>query len=318
MKKTLRIIAVGMLLPMLATAQNHPHYTMFMYNKILYNPAYAGNKNMTTINAVYRSQWTGLEGAPKTFSVAIDGPVGNYMKPFRRVALGLSVNNEKLGITNNTNINAYYAYRIPMDKSILSFGLQAGASLYSAKYSELNAFQPGDNALRQDVQNAMLPNFGAGIYWSGENFYVSGSVPNLLENYYDKDNKVSDRSGKQIRSYYVSGGYVFKLSENFKLEPQVMGRYAGNGNYQLPFNADLNLSAIFYDRLMIGATYRTDKSIEGILHIQATRHINIGYSYDYTVSGLNGYNNGSHEVVLGIDFIRDNNKYTNPRFIKPF
>ena len=309
---------MGLALPLCANAQNHPHYTMFMYNKLLFNPAYAGNKNMTTVNAAYRSQWTGLNGAPKTFSVAVDGPVGNYVKPFRRVALGLSASNEQLGITNNTNLAAYYAYRIPMEKSVISFGLQAGGSLYSAKYSDLNTFQVGDNALKQDVNNSFLPNFGAGIYWSGEKHYISASAPNLLQNYYDDNRRSDDFSGKQLRSYYLSGGYVFTISDNFKLEPQVMGRYAGNSKYQLPVNVDMNLSAIFYDRLLLGVTYRTDKSIEGILHVQATKHLNVGYSYDYTVSGLNGYNNGSHEVVLGIDFIRDNNKYTNPRFIKAF
>ncbi len=319
MKKIFGIVLVFTLFPACLQAQNYPHYTMFMFNKLLYNPAYAGNKNLTSINAAYRSQWVGIDGAPKTFSVAIDGPVGNYMKPFRRVALGLVVSSEKLGVTNNTNLMASYAYRIPFQKTILSFGLQAGASLFSARYSELKPYQGGDARLTNDVKNTALPNFGAGIYWSGENFYVSGAVPNLLENYYDKDHKdVNDANGKQIRSYFISGGYVFQVGENVKLEPQVLARYAGNGTYQLPFNADLNFSCILYDRLMIGATYRTDKSLEGIVHLQATRYVNVGYAYDYTVSGLNGYNNGSHEVVVGIDFIRDNNKYINPRFIKAF
>jgi hypothetical protein len=69
---------------------------------------------------------------------------------------------------------------------------------------------------------------------------------------------------------------------------------------------------------MVGATYRTDQSIAGVVHVQATRYINIGYSYDYTASGLSGYNNGTHEVVLGFDFVRDRNRYANPRFIKSF
>src|ERR1700744_1567171 len=91
-------------------AQNYPHYTMFMFNKLLYNPAYAGNKDLTTVNAYYRDQWTGIDGAPKTFTVSVDGPVGSYMKPFRHVALGLLISNEQLGVVNNTNVMAYYAY----------------------------------------------------------------------------------------------------------------------------------------------------------------------------------------------------------------
>lgn len=319
MKRISKLIGLIMLLPLGAFAQSYPHYTMFMYNKLLYNPAYAGSRDVTSINGTYRTQWTGIDGAPKTFNVSIDGPIGNYMKPFRHVALGLSVNNEQLGVTNNTSIMAYYAYRIPFEKSVLSLGLEAGTSIYTANYSQLNPYQQNDLQLTQDVKNAMLPNFGAGVYWSGEHFYVGAAVPNILENYYDKDNKGLDNEhSREIRSYYLSGGYAFTLSNALSLEPQVIARYAGNGDYQLPFNSDFNLSLIIYDRLLVGFTYRTDKSLEGIVHLQLTKNINVGYAYDYTVSSLNGYNNGTHEITVGFDFVHDNNKYVNPRFIKMF
>lgn len=302
-----------------AFAQDQPHYTMFMYNKLIYNPAYAGNKNITSVNASYRSQWTGLEGAPKNFSVALDAPIGSYMKPFRRVALGLSVNNESLGVTDNTNLMAYYAYRVPFSKSVLSFGLQAGGALYSANYNKLNPSQGADNALGTNVNNSFLPNVGAGVFWSGDRYYVSASVPNLLENYYDKNtNALTNSKAKQLRSYYLSGGYVFRISDAFKIYPQTMVRYAGNENYQLPLNVDANLSLIFLDRLLIGATYRSDNTIDAIIHLQATKWINVGYAFGYSTSQLSNFNNGTHEIVVGLDFIRDLNKYVNPRFIKPF
>ena len=314
-------IAVGLLSPAVSNAQATitPHYTMFMYNKLLYNPGYAGSRDATSINALYRNQWTGIDGAPRSFSVSIDGPVGSYMKPFRHVALGLSVTNETAGVLNNTNIMAYYAYRIKLRKSMLSFGLQAGTSMFSARYSDLNPYQSGDQSLANNVKNSFLPNFGAGIYWRGENFYVGASAPNLLENYYDNSNKNSaDVNARQIRSYYLSGGYVFTLSDNFKLEPQTLIRYAGNADFQLPASADFNISGIFYDRLMLGVTYRTDQSIAGVIHLQATRNINVGYSYDYSTKVLKNLGGGSHEITLGFDFVRDYNKYINPRFIKLF
>lgn len=318
MKRIIIIATAIMIVPLWSVAQSYPHFTMFMFNKLIYNPAYAGNKDMTQVNALYRSQWVGIDGAPRTFNVSVDGPVGSYMKPFRRVALGLSFSNEQLGVSNNNNVMAYYAYRIPFEKSVLSFGLQAGGTIYSAKYSNLNPSQQNDQLLMNDIRNAFLPNVGAGIYWSGSDFYVSAAVPNLLENYYDKNNKSNDYTGRQIRAYYLGGGYVFKLSDNVKLQPQVLARYAANGQFNLPLNADFNAAFILYDRLMIGATYRTDKSIEGIVHFQATNNINIGYSYDYTMSALRTFNNGSHEVMVGFDFIKDRNKYSNPRFIRPF
>lgn len=314
-------VALGLTAPaaVLGQAAVTPHYTMFMYNKLIYNPGYAGSRDATCVNALYRSQWTGVDGAPRSFSVSVDGPVGSYMKSFRPVALGLSVSNESSGVLNNTNVMAYYAYRIPVKKTLLSFGLQAGASMFSAKYSDLNPYQQGDNKLRNDVKNAALPNFGAGVYWRGDRFYVGASVPNLIENKYDKDNKTSsDVNSRQIRAYYLSGGYVFQISDAFKLEPQALFRYAGNADYQLPASADFNLSGIFYDRLMLGVTYRTDRSIGGVVHLQATRAVNVGYSYDYSTRVFNNLGGGSHEVTVGFDFARDNNKYINPRFIKLF
>lgn len=313
-------LALGLLvMPGAIMAQDHPHYTMFMYNKLIYNPAYAGNKNMLSVNAAYRNQWTGIDGAPRNYSVAVDGPVGSYMKTFRPVALGLSLSNESVGVTDNTNIMAYYAYRIRLSKTILSFGVQAGASLYSANFSALSANQQGDAALMNNINNAFLPNAGVGVFWSGERFYAGVSVPNLIENYYDKEtNALTNSRARQMRSYYASGGYIIPITEDFKLQPQVMVRYAGNDKFQQPVNADFNLSFVFFNRLMLGATYRTDNTIDGIAHLQVTKRINIGYSYGYATSQLEQFNNGTHEIVLGLDFVRDLNKYVNPRFIKPF
>lgn len=317
MRKILSLIII--LLANQVLAQTEPHYTMFMYNKLLYNPGYAGSRDLTSINADYRDQWTGINGAPKTYNITIDGPVGSYMMPFRKVALGLSLNSEQLGVEKNTDFVAYYAYRLQLGKSVLSFGLDAGAKLYTANYSALNPYQQNDPNLQHNINNAFLPNFGSGVYWSSNKYYAGFSVPNILQNYYDKnERKINNQASREIRGYYLSGGYVFSMGEHFKLEPQVMGRYAGNSDYQLPLNCDFNLSAILYDRLLIGGSYRTDKSFEAIIHMQVTKNINIGYAYDYMMSALNGYTNGSHELVVGYDIIRENNKIVTPRFIKAF
>jgi type IX secretion system PorP/SprF family membrane protein len=317
MKKSLGLLLL--LIPLLGYGQSDQHYTMFMYNKLLYNPGYTGSRDVLSINGLYRTQWTDISGAPRTMTLSADATVGSYMKPFRPIAVGLSVTNEKIGVERNTNIKSYYAYRLQLRNSVLSFGLSAGVNLYSANYSDLNPYQQNDLNLVNDVKNAVLPNFGAGIYWSGDNYYCGLSVPNLVENKYDKNGiKISEKSARQIRAYYLSGGYVFTVNETIKLEPQVLMRYAINPDYRLPFNCDINLSAIAYDRLLIGFTYRTDKSMEAIVHMQATKRINIGYAYDYMMSALNGYSGGTHEVVLGYDLIRETTKFLTPRFIKAF
>ncbi len=314
-----KIFWLIVLLPGLVAAQSDQHYTMFMYNKLVYNPAYTGSRDVASFNAVYRDQWTDVHGAPKTINLSFDAPVGSYMRNFRKVAVGVSINNEQLGVENNTNLKAYYAYRIKLEKSILSFGLSGGVNMYSAAYNKLNLFQQNDPNFSYNIRNAILPNFGAGVYWSGDKFYGSFSVPNMLQDYYDKNEvKINNKIAREIRGYYLAGGYVYTVNETFKLLPQVIARYAINSDYRLPLNADLNISAIAYNRFMAGFTYRTDKSLEIIAHVQATQRLNIGYAYDYMLSGLMGYSGGTHEFVVGYDIVRDNSKYLTPRFMKSF
>lgn len=312
-------LLLAFLLPLSVTAQSDQHYTMFMYNKMLFNPAYTGSRDVTSANATYRDQWDGINGAPKTANVTVDAPIGSFMKDFRKVALGLSITNEKLGVENNTDLKTYYAYRIKLKRSVVSFGLSAGADLYSANYSQLKLYQPNDPNFNANISNTVLPNFGGGIYVSAADYYYGASVPNFLQDAYDKKEITAhSKIAQQIRGYYVAGGYVYTVNETVKLEPQGMFRYAADANYQLPYSLDINLTAIIYDRLMLGLTYRTDKSFEAIVHVQATQKINIGYAYDYLLSGLSGYSGGTHELVIGYDFIRDNSKFLTPRFIKKF
>lgn len=310
---------VILLLPLIASAQSDQHYTMFMYNKLLYNPAYTGSRDVTSVNADYRDQWNNIDGAPKTANISIDAPVGSYMKTFRKVAVGFSLTNETLGVENNTTFKAYYAYRIKFNQFILSLGLSGGGDLYSANYIKLHIYQPNDPNFAANVSNNFLPNFGAGAYCYDDKSYISLSAPNMLQDAYDKKNdNVNNNIARQTRGIYLGGGHVFTLNETFKLLPQILVRYASEDAYTLPVNCDFNVSAIFMDRFLLGATYRTDKSVEAIVHIQATERLNVGYAYDYVISALSGYTGGTHEIVLGYDIVKDNSKFLTPRFIKKF
>src|ERR1043165_3835963 len=102
-----------------AWSQSEPHYTMFMFNKLIYNPAYAGSKDDYSFIADYRHQWVGINGAPKTFNLSADGPL--KPPPINKIALGFSSNNEEIGVLQITDLKAYYSYRVFFEKFILSF-----------------------------------------------------------------------------------------------------------------------------------------------------------------------------------------------------
>ena len=312
-------------------AQTEAHNTMFMFNKMYYNPAYAGNKDISSLTGWYRNQWTGIKGAPKTFGVNADFSLKSRNQDFRQFGIGLSVASEEIGIEKKQDIFGNYAFKFEMDdqRTVLAFGLRLGAQLYSANYDLLNPYQTGDPNLAYNVDNNILFNFGAGAFLHNDDYYIGLSIPNMVENYYDKKEKaMHNKRAKQVRGYYLNAGYVFHGGEDFEILPQAMVRYTGNATYSLPINADLNVTFIAYQRALVGVTYRTDKSLNVVAGMQLSRNISLAYSYDYLISHLAGYDRGSHEIILGLDFGRnkaDNNSYgfNNSReraaqYVRPF
>lgn len=302
-------------------AQTEMHNTMFMYNKMYYNPAYTGNKDMTSVNAYYRDQWSDIEGAPKTMGVSLEAALGDKNQEVRQTGLGLTINSEQIGVEKKQEVFGYYTFRFKLDNgSVLSTGLRVGTQLYSANYSDLNPYQTNDPNLVKNVSNASLFNFGLGAFWHNENCYLGFSIPNLSENYYDKNERsIKNIRARQVRGYYFNGGYVVHAGESVDILPQVMARYTGDASYSLPFNCDINLSFVANKRFVLGLTYRTDKSIEAMFHMQLTKELSLGYSYDYVVSQLSGYTGGAHEVLLGIDFARRKYEhYERPHYISLF
>lgn len=309
------LILFVLLFPLRGMAQSDPHFTQFMYNKLLYNPGYAGSRDVTGMSAQYRSQWAGIDGAPRTLNFSVDGQVGSYMNPFRKVALGLTATSEQIGVENNQLLRGYFAYRIKFEKSVLSLGLSGGGDNYTARYSDLFPQNSIDPNLNHNILHRFLPNFGMGGYWSSEKFYVGVSAPSLIENHYDV---YGTKLARQIRAWYLSGGYVYAVNDIVQLKPQAIIRYAANGSYKLPVSCDINLTGIFYNRLMCGMSYRTDKSIAAIVQLQVSNKFNLGYSYDYLMSDLSPYAKGAHEFVLYYEFRRNVMNFATPRFSKSF
>lgn len=312
--KYLCIILV-LVLSLCAQGQTDPHYTMFMFGKQLFNPAYVGSRDVTSLQFQYRDQWAGIPGAPRTISVMADGPAGSYMRTSRPVALGISISAEKTGVETFNHLRTYYAYRIKFSSGTLSLGLSAGGILYSAAYSQLHPQQQIDKNLTTDIRNRLLPNFGTGAYWYTPRFYVGLSAPTLLRNTYDQ---YGTRLARQVRSAYLMAGYVHQLTDEVQLKPQVLLRYAGTSLYRLPLSADFNLTAIAYNRLMVGTSYRTDKSVAFIAQMQVTTHINLGYSYDLMMNDFTPFARGAHEFVLGYDFSHNPLKFIATRFSSSF
>lgn len=284
-------------------AQQDPQYTQYMYNMNVINPAYAGSSESVSIGALYRSQWVGLEGSPSTATLAIHSPVGN------RVGLGLSLISDEVGPVSETNAYVDFSYTLPVGNSTkLAFGLKAGATFHDIGLGSIDTIDLGDDLFSQDV-NETTANVGAGVYlYQPNRWYVSASMPNILNGtHLDLNGR---KIGSETEHFFAAAGYVFDLSQNFKLKPHALLKLA----FDAPVSYDINLNLFMYDIVEIGAGYRLDDSFSGMVNFMASPSMRIGYAYDAIQSELNVVTDASHEVFINFDIDLPRKVSRSPRY----
>lgn len=283
-------------------AQQDSQYTQYMYNTHSVNPGYAGSRGSLSIMGVYRNQWVGLEGAPKTLNFAMHSPIG-----VKGVGLGLGVTSEKIGPSDESVVTADFSYTIPLENELkLAFGLKGGLSIWNLDPSKLNIFNPNDYSLKQE--NTSSPVIGMGFYLYTPKWYIGLSSPNVLETEYYDDIQVSVASEKT--HIYLIGGYVFTLNPNLKLKPAVLAKAVVGAPMALDFSAN----ALINEALTLGLAYRLDAAVSALAGFQISDQLMIGYAYDYDTTSLGNYNSGSHEVFLRFELGTRLKAKVNPRF----
>lgn len=287
-------------------AQQDPMYTQYMFNTLAINPAYAGSRNVVSATALFRNQWTGIEGAPKTGTFTIDAPILE-----NKIGIGFQLITDKLGVTQTNGGVVSAAYRIRMEKGTLSFGIQGNVSQYKVNLTDVPlSSQPGyDPAFANNI-NKTLFNFGTGVYYNSDRFYIGLSAQDLMPNSLSSNNSEVKLSGKQSLHLFLASGYVFPLSEDFDLKPSFLIK----GVKGAPIEADINGTLWIKGVFGIGAQYRTSADIAGLIEVQASPQIRIGYSYDRSTTRLQSFNTGSHEIMLRYEFGFERGKILSPRF----
>ncbi|CAM3519529.1 type IX secretion system membrane protein PorP/SprF [Flavobacterium chungbukense] len=287
-----------------ATAQQEPQYTQYMYNTMSVNPAYAGSTGATEAALLYRSQWVGISGAPQTQSFSIHSPLRN-----ENLGLGLSVVNDKIGPSDELYFDGNFAYSIPLGyEKRLAFGLKAGARMLNIDWSKGRYYDSDDVLLNQNINNQIKLAVGAGIYYYTDKWYVGLSVPSFMRsNYYDD---VQESIDYDRLHYYLMGGYVFDLNPNLKFKPAFLVKAVSGA----PITADVSANFMIQEKFVIGGSYRTDDSVSILAGFQISPSFYLGYAFDYTVSQLNKYNDGSHEIILRYQFVQKQSKIKSPRF----
>ena len=307
MKKTIVLFVLGLLFYTDSNAQQDPQYTQYMYNMNVVNPAYAGSRGTLSLGLLGRTQWTSIDGAPKTFTFDAHAPLG------KKVGMGISVIADEIGPAKEQNIYADFSYTLTIsEKGKLAFGLKGGVTLLDVNLLGVVLPQTnssGDDLFNENINDA-FPNFGAGAYYYTDKFYLGLSAPNILKStHLDKDN-INTKAAEEVH-YFLTSGYVFDLSSTLKFKPSVMLK----GVTGAPISIDVNANFLLYDRFELGASYRVGDAISALFNFGVTPDFRIGYAYDYTISDYsNSVTGGSHEIILlyDIDFSKKNLK--SPRF----
>jgi len=256
-----------------------------------------------SITGLARAQWVGMKGGPSTQTLVLHSPIYSD-----NMGLGLSVINDNVGPIHQTMLFADYSYSIQTTENAkLAFGLKAGVNVFQADLLALHPNDAGDPSI-YNISNRLLPNVGLGLYYYSDKGYVGLSAPKLLEHNL-KTGEISE--SKERRHYFLIGGYVFDLSENLKLKPSFLLKAVQGA----PLSVDVTANLFIKDKLGVGLAHRLDDSFSGLLQYYFTPQFRVGYAYDFTMTELRHYNSGSHEIMLGYDFMYvDDTRIRSPRF----
>jgi len=309
MKKVI-IILIAFLAVVSMEAQQDAQYTQYMYNTISINPAYAGSRDALSVAALYRSQWVGLEGAPTTQTLNVHSPVSE------RVGLGFSIVNDEIGEGTNqdTYFDASFSYSIPITQTAqLSLGVMAGGHLLNLDFNRLQRFNPAATTSQEsNIDNKFSPNFGAGVYYHDDRFYVGLSVPNFLETEHFENSGSNSFLATERMNWYFISGLVADISYDWKFKPTVLVKEVKGAPLQVDFSANF----LYQEKLSFGAAYRWSAAWSALLGYQVSEKLMLGIAYDKetTALGNTAFNNGSFEVFLRFEFLNRYNQVVTPRF----
>lgn len=283
-------------------------YTQYMNQLLSMNPAYAGAKGVTSATLLVREQYVSWDGHPSTQTIFAHSPLND------QTGVGGSIEVDRFGVVTRTTLSGDYSFTITYPgERYLALGLKLGSTFYYAALDQIGVGgmgDPTDPAFLMPVGRNFMPNAGVGVYFSSPDYYLGFSIPKLISNKItQKDVETGTVSREELHGFFM-GGYVFDINRIVKFKPYFMVRMAANS----PLSVDLTAQVVMIEKLWLGVTYRLGNSVGGMVQVQVTDQLKIGYAYDLTTTELGTYNNGTHEVLLGFDFSFGRGRVRSPRY----
>jgi type IX secretion system PorP/SprF family membrane protein len=316
-KKIIYILLSAFTIPFALYSQETSIFNNYYLSPFIINPAITGSEYypMATLSA--KKQWVGIADAPATYVLTGNYRIGSYdfydpkgfvnkgpLKLKDRVGLGVALYKDHNGPSDFTGGILSYAYHLPINtKSQLSFGMSIMGTYYSFNNSVLKPDQPDDPYLFSDNENVFRANINLGIYYYSNTYFAGLSSTKLLPDITNVNDNI-----KIQPSYFLMAGYKLMQKRNIAFEPSITLKFLNSQNFSADFYSKLYLKKYNW----IALSYSTTGRMNFLFGLQLIKMLYAGYNYEYSLSKIAKYNNGSHEIYLGInlglrgaDYIRE-------------
>lgn len=286
MKRIIFISIIVLLAFVQSNAQSLPMYSQYIANPVNINPAYAGSQKDPSLTLLWREQWAGLQGSPSTKSITFEQSIND-----NKVGLGVQLFEDKyVNYIKRTGVNLYYNIRIPVSENgSIRMGLKAGLYNDSKSLANASAFQTGDIALANNVNN-IIPLAGGGVYYEDNRFYLGVAVPDLIT-FSNTQSYAADKSLYQVNEvhYFIHSGYIINVNDELMVKPSVLIKSVKGA----PLEMDLNTNIWLDNKIGLGVSYRTNQTVLAMVETKIQSKFKLGYAYDMPFNRPN-----SHEIYI--------------------
>lgn len=290
-----------LLLAPLARAQQLPQFSQYRFVGLGFNPAFAGSDEYFNAMAIHRSQWTGINDAPRTYLMGLHAPSASG-----KMGFGGTLFTDAVGPTRRAGVQGNYAYHLQTSETTkLSFGLAFGFTQFSIDGSQITLREQGDMAAIPGMQQELVPDASFGALWYSKKWHVGLSANQIFNNRLDFF--PGDRDGRMAVHYFLTGAYKFDISPDFQVEPGVLVKYVS----PVPAVVDFTARFIYKGNIWLGGAYRSNDAATVFAGYNIMDYLTLGYAFDISTSAIRHYAEGTHEILISVRF--KNNQNSTPQ-----
>lgn len=277
-----------------STGQQLPLYSQYYFNDYATNPAVGGTKSYVDARSNHRYQWQGVDDAPRTYTLSVNGPLKNDY-----AGLGAFLFTDHVGPTRRTGAQFSYTYKLKINQNVkLGLALSGGVLEWKLDAQKITLYDPNDQVMVNGVMRSLVPDAKFGMHLYHANWFLGFSAPNLLQSKLKFDNALYTGLSRLENHFLLTGGYKFNVTDDVAIEPSAILKYVSPA----PLQADIMARVIWKEKLWLGGVYRTMDAASVLLGITYRSNLSFGYSYDFTTSNIRNYSSGTHELFIGIRF----------------